>query len=123
MENRSRFNSIRLGAGDDDLSEGMAKFIALEACNWKLEVKLVDEIETPIEWKGLPSGRTIKMGPIAPPGETKTVYKGSTIDAETLEDLQRMMAIGRDTEVKFVQGYSATSELSEDRLTYWSRKT
>jgi hypothetical protein len=108
---------------DDGMSEGMAKFIALEACNWKLGVKLVDEIETPTEWKDLPSGRTIKMGPIAAPGETKTVYKGSTIDTETLEDLQRMMAIGQDTEVKFVQGYSATSEMSEARLTYGSRRT
>jgi hypothetical protein len=107
---------------DDGTSEGMAKFIALEACNWKLGVKLVDEIETPTEWKDLPPGRTIKMEPIAPPGETKTLYKGSTIDAETLEDLQRMMAIGRDTEVKFVQGYSATSEMSEARSTFGSRR-
>jgi hypothetical protein len=104
MDNKTR---------DDDAKEELAKYIALEACNWVFGLQLVDKIEIPSEWKNLPPGRTIKMEQIAPPGKTRTTYKASTIDQETLNDLKRLMALGPGLEVKMVQGYSITSEMSE----------
>lgn len=92
------------------MNEEMAKYIVLEACHWLLGVKLVENIEIPAAWKDLPPGQTVKMEPIDPPGGSKTVYKSSTIDEETMQDLMRL---GAGAEIKMVQGYSTTSEPSE----------
>ncbi|KAH8657171.1 hypothetical protein BGZ60DRAFT_416981 [Tricladium varicosporioides] len=106
---KSEFKSIAWVA-DDEIDEEMAKYIVLEACHWLLGVKLVENIEIPAKWKDLPPGKTIKMEPVAPPGGSKTVYKRSMIDEETLQDLIRL---GAGAEIKLVQGTSSTSVLSE----------
>ncbi|KAI9866166.1 MAG: hypothetical protein M1813_001727 [Trichoglossum hirsutum] len=60
-------------------SEEMAKYEALEACNWCLGVKLVDEIAEPSDWEHLPTF-------LPRSGQTPT-HKGVNMSAGDIEDL------------------------------------
>ncbi len=60
-------------------SEDMAKYEALEVCNWILGVKLVEEIKEPPEWDSLPTIYP-KIGPT-------TLYMGTMLSKKTIESL------------------------------------
>jgi hypothetical protein len=61
-------------------SEEMAKFQALEGCNWVLGVKLAEEIKEPPEWQDLP--RVLPRS-----NQTTTTYRGMTVSKETLSQI------------------------------------
>ncbi len=78
---------------DQGCSEPMAKFVILEICRWVLQVPLLEKCEDPPEWEGLAHRRAISV-PV-----TQTSYRGGNIDQETLEDAQRLLALGKNPEV------------------------
>ena len=78
---------------DEGCSEGMAKFLVSEVCRLVLQVSLCENLEDPPEWRGL-SDRRARYVPVM-----QTTYRGGTTDDETIEDAQRLIALGKHPEV------------------------
>ncbi len=66
-------------------NEEMAKYEVLEACNWVLGVKLVEEIKEPSQWENLPT--------FLPNSGPTTSYRGTTMTKETIEEMLKPGAI------------------------------
>ena len=71
---------------EEDTAEEMAKFEVLEACDWVLGVRLVDDIKEPKSWEAL-SKRPVVSRQLSTP---RTAYKGTTVTKETMEDFLRV---------------------------------
>ncbi|KAM7206114.1 hypothetical protein V8F20_002896 [Naviculisporaceae sp. PSN 640] len=75
---------------NEGCSEELAKFVVLEVCRLVLQVLLCPprDLHDPPEWRGLAErqARYVRL--------TQTGYRGASTDAETIADLERLVALG-----------------------------
>lgn len=64
----------------NNVTEEMAKYQALECCNWRLNVMLVDEIKEPSAWEDLPT--------FLPKAKATKTYRGAQMSLESLKGLK-----------------------------------